>query len=114
MPRRKSSKNGHDYEHQGAGGQGYYNGGYATYGHGGGYNEYKNNNAYGSYNPYGNSGYVGSIDRRSSREGVYPGPTGAVQNGGGGGVNDKWRNTYPYVPTSYNYHKNARQVRSIR
>ena len=110
MSSKKSSKNTHDLDPQGAGSQGYYNGGYASYG--GGYNEYKNNNAYGSYNPYGTPGYGGSIDRRASRDGVYPGPPAAGHNGrgGGGGVTDKWRNTYPYVPTSYNYHNNPRQV----
>jgi solute carrier family 6 amino acid transporter-like protein 5/7/9/14 len=107
MPTRKSSKNSYDYGQHG--GQGYHNGGYATYGYGGpGYNEYKNNNMYGSYNPYGGAGYAGSIDRRSSREGQYPDPHGAPGPDRRGGVNDKWRNTYPYVPTSYNYHNNPR------
>ena len=70
---------------------------------------------YGSYNPYGSVGYAGSIDRRGMRDGLYPGTDpygrrGGYDHGGygGGGVDDKWRNTYPYVPTSYNYHHNSR------
>lgn len=65
MPSWNSSKNSHDLEHQEANGQGYYNGGYATY-------------------------------------------DGEVQNGRE--VRNGKKNTHPYIPTSYNYHNNARQV----
>jgi len=116
MPSRKSSKNSNDY-----GRGGYVNNGYApNYGHGqqkyGSYNKYNQSSGYGSYNPYGSVGYAGSIDRRGMRDGLYPGtdPYGGRRGydqgygQGGGGVDDKWRNTYPYVPTSYNYHHNSR------
>jgi len=110
MPSRKSSKNSNDY------GRGYANGGYAhSYGHGGppkygSYNKYSQSSGYGSYNPYGTVGYGGSMDRRGHRDGMYPG-TDPYRRGyeyGGGALDDKWRHTYPYVPTSYNYHHSSR------
>lgn len=66
---------------------------------------------YGSYNPYGTADrrqYTGSIPR----DGLYnydPYRRGHQGEHGqqGAGVEDKWRHTYPYVPTSYNYHNPA-------
>ena len=60
---------------------------------------------YGSYNPYS------TADRRQfQRDGLYHYDpyrrqeyTGNGGNGGSG-IEDKWRHTYPYVPTSYYYH----------
>jgi len=133
MPSRKSSKNSNDYGRAYVNGG--YNGSYGgysshTYGYGppkyGSYNKYQHGGAssgYGSYNPYGGGGaYAGSMDRRGGMrgDGLYPGADPYRRGGGGGyeqpgmtggpagGVDDKWRHTYPYVPTSYNYHHNAR------
>jgi len=97
MPSRKSSRNHTDYPAS-TSSRGYSNGGY-TYPIVPGQPMH-----YGSYNPYG------TADRRQfSRDGLYnydPYRRGdyAPSQGGGPGVEDKWRNTYPYVPTSYYYH----------
>jgi len=101
MPSRKSSRNHNDYPAS-TSSRGYSNGGY-TYPIVPGQPMH-----YGSYNPYG------TADRRQfSRDGLYNydpyrrGEYAQSQNGGAGptvGVEDKWRNTYPYVPTSYYYH----------
>ena len=64
---------------------------------------------YGSYNPYG------TVDRRAytgsmPRDGLYnydPYRRGHQEYPQAGGVEDKWRHTYPYVPTSYTYHNPA-------
>jgi solute carrier family 6 amino acid transporter-like protein 5/7/9/14 len=99
MPSRKSSRNHNDYPAS-TSSRGYSNGGY-TYPIVPGQPMH-----YGSYNPYG------TADRRQfSRDGLYNydpyrrGEYAQSHNGAGGpGVEDKWRNTYPYVPTSYYYH----------
>jgi len=98
MPSRKSSRNHTDYPAS-TSSRGYSNGGY-TYPIVPGQPMH-----YGSYNPYG------TADRRQfSRDGLYNydpyrrGDYAPSQGGGGPGVEDKWRNTYPYVPTSYYYH----------
>jgi len=102
MPSRKSSRNQNDYIASTAV-RGYSNGGYS-------YPVIPQGQPmhYGSYNPYGTSDrrhYTGSMPRdglynydpyRRSHHGDY--------GHGGAGVEDKWRHTYPYVPTSYNYH----------
>jgi len=109
MPSRKSSRNHNDYPAS-TSSRGYSNSGY-TYPIVPGQPMH-----YGSYNPYG------TADRRQFRDGLYnydsyrrgeyatggggqtPGGGGHAPGGGGPGVEDKWRNTYPYVPTSYYYH----------
>jgi len=96
MPSRKSSRNHTDYPSS-TSSRGYSNGGY-TYPIVPGQPMH-----YGSYNPYG------TADRRQfSRDGLYnydPYRRGEyAPSHGGPGVEDKWRNTYPYVPTSYYYH----------
>jgi len=97
MPSRKSSRNHNDYPAS-TSSRGYSNGGY-TYPIVPGQPMH-----YGSYNPYG------TADRRQfSRDGLYnydPYRRGdySHSHSGGPGVEDKWRNTYPYVPTSYYYH----------
>jgi len=95
MPSRKSSRNHNDYPAS-TSSRGYSNGGY-TYPIVPGQPMH-----YGSYNPYGTG------DRRQfSRDGLYnydPYRRGEYAQSGGAGVEDKWRNTYPYVPTSYYYH----------
>jgi len=92
---RKSSRNHNDYPAS-TSSRGYSNGGY-TYPIVPGQPMH-----YGSYNPYG------TADRRQfNRDGLYnydPYRRGEYAHSGGPGVEDKWRNTYPYVPTSYYYH----------
>lgn len=94
MPSRKSSRNHSDYPASSSS-RGYANGGYSYPVVPGGH--------YGSYNPYS------TADRRQfQRDGLYnydPYRRGAPESSNGGaGVEDKWRHTYPYVPTSYYYH----------
>lgn len=123
MANKKSSKKGsNDSSSRGYVNGGYTNGGYTNGGNGdaiGGYpatngslNKYA---GYGGYNPYGTAGYPGgSVDRRAARDGLYPDPYSRPAPGleelHSGGVDDKWRHTYPYVPTSYNYHHTSRQL----
>lgn len=115
MPSRKSSRNQGDYP----GPRGYHNAGYSGYGY--------PPQVYGSQPGYASSGYAssgyaayGTADRRGGtmRDGLY-GYHDPYRGGGGGGhydtgdrgAEDKWRHTYPYVPTSYYYnhsHSNAR------
>jgi len=59
---------------------------------------------YGSYNPYGTMGSRGAYDAYRHRP-----EHGHQMQGhpGGAGVEDKWRHTYPYVPTSYYYNNPA-------
>lgn len=101
MPSRKSSRNQGDY----AAPRGYHNAGYNGYGY--------PPHVYGSQPGY--AGYYGTSDRRGGtmRDGLYgyhDPYRGGHYDVGDRGAEDKWRHTYPYVPTSYyyNHSHNAR------
>jgi len=95
MPSRKSSRNHNDYGASLSRRSYPVHGAYAYPIVPGGYGS---SSGYGSYNPYGTMSSRANFDpyRRPEYAAPHPGM-------GAGHIEDKWRHTYPYVPTSYYY-----------